>query len=43
LPTPDGPDRTRGLRKSEVTVAEDIVNRLGLGLRLMRGSQWREA
>jgi len=36
LPTPDGPDRTRGLKKSEAMVAEDIVDRLGVGPRLLR-------
>ena len=26
FPTPDGPDSTKGLRKSEAMVAEDIVD-----------------
>lgn len=28
LPTPDGPDSTSGLRKSEAMVVEDIVSRI---------------
>jgi len=39
LPTPDGPDSTKGLRKSEAMVTEDIADRIQNGGRVKRDKE----